>query len=83
MSNISELLLHDGKHYIYTLKDGYDEGDEVMVGDRKFEVLEIDQVNGLMLIREVDEEMRLYDTQMSVANKVMKEEGLRDILQGS
>lgn len=46
--------IHDGKTYIYTLKDGYDMGDEIIVGDRKFEVLEIDQVNGLMLIRETE-----------------------------
>ena len=45
--------IHDGKTYIYTLKDGYDMGDEIIVGDKKFEILEIDQANGLMLIREI------------------------------
>ena len=45
----------NGKTYIFTLKDGYDVGDEIIVGDRKFEVLGIDQVNALMTIRETNE----------------------------
>lgn len=47
--------IYDGKTYIYPLKDDVQIGDTIMSGALKYEILEIDEPNGLMLIVEIEE----------------------------
>tara|TARA_Y100000004_G_scaffold189464_1_gene245105 strand:+ start:534 stop:680 length:147 start_codon:yes stop_codon:yes gene_type:complete len=41
--------------YYYKLKDGYDIGDTIVIGTRKFQIIDIEEFNNLMLIEEIIE----------------------------
>ena len=42
--------------YYYGLKDGYSVGDTIQVGIHKYEILEINFVDQLMIIEEIEDE---------------------------
>ena len=44
--------------YYYPLKDGYEVGDMIQVGGYKYEILEIEAFNQIMLIEEIDEPLK-------------------------
>tara|TARA_R100000008_G_scaffold12478_1_gene6241 strand:+ start:1547 stop:1735 length:189 start_codon:yes stop_codon:yes gene_type:complete len=45
----------ENNQYYYPLKDGYDVGDIIQVGNYKYEILEIEAFNQIMLIEEIND----------------------------
>ena len=60
VDDISTIIadIEEGTWDYYPLKDGYEVGDMIQVGGYKYEVLEIEAFNQIMLIEEIDEPLK-------------------------
>tara|TARA_B110000240_G_C13119492_1_gene292016 strand:+ start:68 stop:226 length:159 start_codon:yes stop_codon:yes gene_type:complete len=45
----------EDKQYYHPLKDGYDEGDIIKVGEIQYEIIRIEAFNQIMLIEEINQ----------------------------
>tara|TARA_R100001377_G_scaffold84022_1_gene66692 strand:+ start:3239 stop:3571 length:333 start_codon:yes stop_codon:yes gene_type:complete len=46
----------DPKSFYYTLIDGVDEGDEIIIGDFLYEIVDINAMDGMMVVERVSDE---------------------------
>ena len=48
--------MNDTKTFYYTLIDGVDEGDEIIIGDFLYEIVDINAMDGMMIVERVSDE---------------------------
>jgi hypothetical protein len=48
--------MNNPKTFYYTLIDGVDEGDEIIIGDFLYEIVDINAMDGMMIVERVSDE---------------------------